>query len=328
VTVHLIGELDDWKTVDPASGTTVQAGQVVTFTLHFENTGQADVTVARDDELTQVLDDATIAEPPTSSDPALTVSPISGDRFSVTGTLAPAQLVTVSYTVTVNPDGERGDDRLTNFLVEAGAQPPADCVPLDDLRPDCSISYVSNVVPSKSADPPSGAGISAGQRVTYTLTFENASANPLAPDAPVDYTDHLVDVLDDATLSTSPVSSDPAVTPTVAGSAIRVLGSIPPGDTVTVTYTVIVKAYVDQGNHVLGNVIAPTGLDPVCAEDSPLCTWHELPSLALTGAGFGWLAVFLALTLIGIGTAIILFVWRRRGALHLATVPRSGAAAG
>ena len=107
VTVHLIGELDAWKTVDPASGMAVQPGQVVTFTLHFENTGQADVAVDKDDVLTGVLDDATITDPPTSSDPALTVSPISGERFTVTGTLAPAQLVTVTYAVTVNPNGER-----------------------------------------------------------------------------------------------------------------------------------------------------------------------------------------------------------------------------
>lgn len=303
-TAHPLGELDDWKTVDPASGMTVQPGQVVTFTLHFENVGQADVPVSRDDVLTEVLDDATITDPPTSSDPALTVSPISGGRFTVTGTLAPDQLVTVTYTVTVNANGDGGDGQLANVLVASGATPPATCVPADPDRPDCTISYVSNVVPSKSADPPSGASIAAGQRVTYTLTFENASTNPLAPDAPVDFTDHLVDVLDDATLTTSPVASDPSVTPTVSGETIRVVGAIPPGDTVTVTYAVTVSAYPDQGNHILGNVIAPTGSAAVCAEDSPLCTRHELPSLAVTGVGFGWIAAIAALALILGGVAV------------------------
>lgn len=303
-TAHPLGELDDWKTVDPASGMTVQPGQLVTFTLHFENVGQADVPVSRDDVLTEVLDDATITDPPTSTDPALTVSPITDGRFSVTGTLAPDQVVTVTYTVTVNANGDGGDDELANVLVAAGATPPATCVPADPDRPDCTISYVSNVVPSKSADPPSGASIAAGQRVTYTLTFENAATNPLAPDAPVDFTDHLVDVLDDATLTTSPVASDPSVTPTVSGETIRVVGAIPPGETVTVTYAVTVSPYPDQGNHILGNVIAPTGSAAVCAEDSPLCTRHELPSLAVTGVGFGWVAALAALALILGGVAV------------------------
>src|SRR5690606_3908465 len=102
VTSHPLGELDDWKTVDPAAGTTVRSGQEMTYTLHFANTGEADVDVSRDDVLTMVLDDATVTTAPTASDPALSVSAIVDGRFTVAGTLAAGQDVTVTYTVTVN----------------------------------------------------------------------------------------------------------------------------------------------------------------------------------------------------------------------------------
>ena len=310
-----IGELDDWKTVDPASGATVQAGQQVTYTLHFQNTGEAAVAVSRDDVLTEVLDDATITAAPAASDAALTVSDVVDGRFSVTGALDPDQVVTVSYTVTVNPDGERGDDRLGNFLVDAGEEPPATCEPADAERADCTINHVSNVVASKSSDPASGTKLAQGEAVTYTLTFENVSTNPDAAAAAIDYTDHLGDVLDDATLTNGPVSSDAAVTATRSGNTIRVTGAVASGDTVTVTYTVVVKAYDQQGNHALGNVIAITGEDPVCAAGSPLCTRHELtppPPLAVTGGDIAWTTVYTGIGLLILGAGAFLIARRRR----------------
>lgn len=314
-TEHPIGELDDWKTVDPASGGTVQPGQQVTYTLHFQNTGEAVVPVSRDDVLTGVLDDATITAAPVASDAALTVSDVADGRFSVTGALEPGQVVTVSYTVTVNADGQRGDDRLGNFLVDAGEEPPATCEPADAERADCTINHVSNVVASKSSDPASGTALPQGASVTYTLTFENVSANPDAAAAAIDYTDHLGDVLDDATLTNGPVSSEAAVTATRSGNAIQVTGEVASGDTVTVTYTVVVKAYDQQGNHALGNVIAITGEDPVCAAGSPLCTRHDLtppPPLAVTGGDIAWTAAYTGIGLLILGAGAFLIARRRR----------------
>jgi uncharacterized repeat protein (TIGR01451 family)/LPXTG-motif cell wall-anchored protein len=316
-TEHPIGELDDWKTVDPASGSTVQPGQVMTYTLSFENTGEAPVPVNRDDVLTQVLDDATVTTAPSSSDAALTVSEITDGRFNVTGSLEPGQVVTVTYTVTVNADGARGDDRLGNFLVGTGEEPPAECVPADAERPDCTVNHVSNVVASKSADPASGTEVAQGENVTYTLTFENVSTNADAADVAIDYTDHMVDVLDDATLLSGPTSSDEAVTAATEGDTIRITGAVASGETVTVTYTVTVKAYDQQGNHALGNVVAITGEEPVCAPDSPLCTNHNLPEpppLAVTGGEITWWVLATALMLLAGGGALM--IARRRRAEH------------
>ncbi|WP_169515720.1 DUF11 domain-containing protein [Glaciibacter superstes] len=125
-TEHPVGDLDDWKSVDPASGTTVQPGIVMTYTLHFKNTGKALVDVARDDDLSAVLDDVDLTVDPASSDAALSVSPVTDGRFSVTGSLDAGQAVTVTYTVTVKADGERGDDQLGNFILNPGQVPPPD----------------------------------------------------------------------------------------------------------------------------------------------------------------------------------------------------------
>ncbi|MDP3949171.1 MAG: hypothetical protein Q8Q19_00785 [Microbacterium sp.] len=318
--VHPVGELDDWKTVDPASGTTVRPGQVMTYTLHFENIGKALVAVDREDVLTQILDDAAVTSLPVSSDAALTVTEIDGERFGISGSLEPGQLVTVTYQVTVNADGDRGDDRLGNFLVNAGEEPATDCVPADDERPDCTVNHVSNVVVTKSADPSSGTKVAQGEKVTYTLTFRNVSANADAEDVAVDYTDHMADVLDDATLTGTPISSDAAVTATAVSDTIRVVGAVASGETVTVTYAVTVKAYTDQGDHHLGNVVAIAGEDPICAPDSMLCTNHEVEEpdpLATTGGDIAWPAVWAALLLL-IGGGTLLMIRKRRETATLA----------
>lgn len=274
-TEHKIGELDDWKTVDPASGSTVQPGQKVTYTLHFTNTGEAPVAVNRDDVLTQVLDDATLVSEPVTSSGALTASKVSDGRFNVNGSLKVGETVTVSYVVQVKADGSRGDDQLGNFLVDKGQQPPAECKPADDGRADCTVNPVSNVTVVKSSDPKSGDTVKAGQSIVYTLTFTNVSRNAKAAPVDIDYTDHMAGVLDDADLTKGPDTSHAALAATSAGDKIRIVGSLTSGQVVTVNYTVKVKAYDRQGDHALDNVVAVTGLPPLCSADTQLCTSHE-----------------------------------------------------
>lgn len=323
-TEHPVGELDDWKTVDPASGTTVQEGRELTYTLHFENTGTAPVDVNREDNLVQVLDDADVTGQPVASSDALAVSGIADGKFQITGTLQPGQSETVAYTVTVKPDGSRGDDRLGNFLVNPGEEPPAECVPTDDERADCTVNHVNDVVVTKSSDPKSGTEVKPGDDVTYTLTFENTSADSDAAPAAVDYTDYMADVLDDATLTTGPATSNEDLQAVTEGDTIRITGTVPTGETYTVTYTVKVKDRVDQGNHHLGNVVAITGEEPVCAPDSPLCTQHDVPpappvqtppNLAVTGGQISAMVIITALALLAAGGVLVVTRRRRKTAV-------------
>ena len=143
-TEHPVGELDAWKTVDPVSGTTVRAGDELMYTLHFENVGTAAVPVNQDDVLTAVLDDASLTETATTSDDALAASALVDGRFTVTGALEPDQAATVTYTVTVDPDGQRGDNQLSNFLVDSGADPADACASTDPASADCTVNPVAN----------------------------------------------------------------------------------------------------------------------------------------------------------------------------------------
>ena len=122
-TVTPLPNLDVTKAVDPESGSTVLAGQELTYTLTFVNNGNAAGAVDYTDHLTGVLDDADVTGQPVASDEALAVSAIEDGQFQVTGELAANQTVTVTYTAVVRADGERGDDVLGNVVVETGEEP-------------------------------------------------------------------------------------------------------------------------------------------------------------------------------------------------------------
>ena len=136
------------KSVVPPSNTWVNPGQSLTYTLAFDNSGGGQpAAVNYTDDLTKVLDDATVTTPPAlATGSGLTVSGITAGKFTVTGTLAARATATVTYTVTViNPD--TGDHQLVNFVVPTGTSPPPTCLPTNpdlhyqphtvhDLHPD------------------------------------------------------------------------------------------------------------------------------------------------------------------------------------------------
>ncbi len=83
--------------------------------------------------------------------------------------------------------------------------------------------------------------VSAGTVIQYRLLFDNSTGTAAATG--IDYTDHLADLLDDATLTTS-AAVTPAGGLSVAstGGNYRITGSVPTGQSRTVTFSVTVKA--------------------------------------------------------------------------------------
>ena len=76
------------KSVDPASGTPVEVGDTLTYTLTFDNTaGPAAATVDTTDDLSAVLDDATFVDGSITEGAGLT-RPVPATRLAVTGTRA------------------------------------------------------------------------------------------------------------------------------------------------------------------------------------------------------------------------------------------------
>jgi uncharacterized repeat protein (TIGR01451 family)/fimbrial isopeptide formation D2 family protein len=322
-TEHRVAEIVDSKTVDPGSSASIRPGQELTYTLTFENIGAASGTVDRVDDLTHVLDDADVTAAPTASDATLSVSEIADARFAVTGELEAGQKVTVTYTVTVKAVDQLGDGQLANFLLDPQVAPPAEAV--CGSGEDCTFNPVSDVTVTKASDPEDGSEVRDGQAVTYTLTFANRGRAI----EEIDYTDHMRAVLDDADLTQAPTASDDALTVTsLDDGAFSVAGQLVAGQSVTVTYTVTVRAYAEQGDHSLGNVVAVTGQAPPadCSTDSDLCTEHPVaepaadepplsnePPLAATGGAIAVSVVGGALMLLIAG--VVLLVARRRRSL-------------
>ena len=177
-TTHAVGDLDDWKTVDPATGTPVKAGNRLTYTLHFASVGTGPVTVAREDDLSGVLDDATLVGTPVSSTPALTVTGPTAGRIALAGTLPAGTQATVTYTVQVNHDGQRGDDRLGNFLVDPGQPAPKSCtadMSRADAHPDCTLNQVVRLEFDLTLDKKvvSSTTVEPGDLVRYSLRVSN-----------------------------------------------------------------------------------------------------------------------------------------------------------
>lgn len=263
------------KSADPENGSTLRGGEKVTYTLNFENLGQAAATIDHDDVLADVIDDADVTALPETSSDSLKTTEIADGRFNISGELAPGESATVQYQVTVKGDGERGDDRLENFVVAAGDEPAEECTP---EATNCTLHHVTALSVKKSSDPESGTEVNPGDVVKYTLTFENLSKNSDSAPFVIDYTDHMSDVLDDATLSGTPTTSIEGLTVKTVKDTIGITGEIPAGEMATVTYSVKVKPFAEQGNHTLANVLSVTGEEPVCSAEQQLCTTHKVPA--------------------------------------------------
>ncbi|WP_226531857.1 DUF11 domain-containing protein [Microbacterium paraoxydans] len=270
--------LSQWKSAS-ASSDPVVAGSTITYTLYFDNDGQTAATVDAVDDLTYVLDDASVTSGPVSAD-GLTVALV-GDQILISGSVPVGEVYTVEYTVTVNADGERGDSVATNFLLPPGEEPPPGgvCTPADDEQPNCTstpitgISYVKSVVASETP-------VVAGTELEYSITIENTGST----EVDVLRDDLLADVLDDATLTGAPESDTSSVT--VAGptdDVLEIRGTIAGGATAVVTYTVTVNEQSAQGNSVATNFLVPPGETPEpCVPGSPECTTTPIQAYTVT----------------------------------------------
>lgn len=239
------------KTVDPATGTAVDPGTVLTYTLTAANTGETVLDpVAITDDLSGVLPSAAyngdaVATIGGASAGAVTVD---GATLAWSGSLAVGETVTVTYSVTVTAEGV---GTVIENVATASATPPGGSVitpppgttttPVN--RPGFSLS--------KSADPATGTAVDPGAVITYTVTGVNTGETALDP---VAITDDLSDVLAHAAFTgdaTATIDGVPATAPTVAGDRLSWSGALPVGATVTLTYSVTVAA--DAGGTVLAN---------------------------------------------------------------------------
>lgn len=337
------------KSSDPVSGSEVEPGDVITYNVAITNLDTPDAVslpgVIVNDDLSDVLDDATVTSGPTATSGSVAIV---GDTLTWEGDLAAGATVTVTYQVTVNALDDLGDRELRN-VVSTTDERSVNCPP-GDPGPECETEHVvvertSTFAIDKSSDPVSGSEVEPGDEITYDVTITNLDDPDAVAIEGVVVNDDLSDVLDDATVTSGPTTTSGSVS--ITGDTLTWEGDLAPGATVTVTYTVTVNDEDDLGDRVLRNVVSsgderavncpPGDPGPECSTD------HEVPepptppgpetevggetevpetevggatqgALAFTGAGFGYL-VLVALMMLGAGVALF-ETTRRRARMH------------
>ncbi|MGS0567210.1 DUF7927 domain-containing protein [Vibrio alginolyticus] len=232
------------KTSDPADGVAVQAGQRITYTVEAENTGNTILDPVRvSDDLSGVLAFAEyqgdVATELDGSPVASGAATITGDDLAWTGALEPGQVLAITYSVIVDADVE--GERIANSVTASGT-PPGGLPPVDP--PAVTTEHpVAGYTVAKSSSPAAGTVVEPGQTIEYTVTGTNTGATVLNP---ASLSDDLSAVFAHAAYN-SDVATEIDGSPshpraTITGYGHAWTGTLQPGQTVTITYSVTVEA--------------------------------------------------------------------------------------
>ncbi|MBO8147857.1 isopeptide-forming domain-containing fimbrial protein, partial [Rhodococcus erythropolis] len=268
------------KTADPISGSTVQAGESIKYTVTGTNTGKTKLDPVKiNDDLGAVLNNAAVVPGSLKAtvDGAPAADPtLSGTTLSWTGFLEAGKSVVLTYEVKVN-DGVAAGTVLNNE-VTGTAKPPTGP---EITPPSVETNHlVPGFTVAKTADPVSGTNVAAGQTITYTVTGANTGNTTLDP---VVLTDDLSKVLDNAALVDgslkATVDGVDATAPTLEGTTLSWTGALEAGKSVVLTYQVKINDGVAGGvlinNKVTGTAKPPTGPE---ITPPPVTTEHPVVS--------------------------------------------------
>lgn len=219
------------KTADPPSGSTVQPGQSITYTLTVTpgSAGFVDDVVVTDD-LAGVLANATIDAASIVVSQG-TTSRIASKLVWKVGRVNAGAPITAKYMVSVNDDAFAAT--LRNAITTTGELPPEPCAECTTVTEHFTPGWKL----TKTSDPASGSIVKPGEQLRYTLTATNTSQAVLRG---ATVRDDLSEVLAAAEL-VQPL--DPALT--VRPSSTLLTWAVPelaPGESAEVSYLVTVKS--------------------------------------------------------------------------------------
>ncbi|MFI2612771.1 hypothetical protein ACH5A1_32380, partial [Kitasatospora sp. NPDC018616] len=259
-TDHPYGSYTFTKSADPTSGSTVQVGDKVTYTVTVNQHGKAAIQGATvTDDLSKVLDDATYNGDAKAS---TGTAEVKDGRLTWTGDLPAGGTATVTYSVTVTGTG---DGKLHNSVTSTDQRGTCEA----DKACETEHAYGTYVF-AKSADPKSGSTVQVGDKVTYTVTVKQQGAGAVTG---ATVTDDLSKVLDDATYNGDAKASTGKAE--VKDGRLAWTGDLPVGGTATVTYSVTVTGSGDARLH---NVVTtPDDKRGHCEADKACETDHPLP---------------------------------------------------
>lgn len=112
------------KTSDPKSGSTVEPGDTVTYTVTVTQQGDVPAGATFTDDLSDVFDDATYNNDVKAS---IGEGTVEGDTLSWDGEIAVGEKATITYSVTVNDSDTPDQIHLKNVVTSPGCVTPAKC---------------------------------------------------------------------------------------------------------------------------------------------------------------------------------------------------------
>lgn len=278
----LVGNVRYEKSVSPQDVTELEPGQVFTYVITVENTGDAPLTdLSFTDDLSEVTDDATYQGNVTTD--IGTAEFNAPDEITWAGDLAPGQTATITYSVEINSP-LTGDGVMINGVVGDG--PGSNCTADPAVDPDCLTRLpLPDVSSEKVLVSPDSPG--AGDTVTYQFTVTNNSVDPATS---IVAADDMTGVLDDAVYNDDASADVGTVTYNPITGRLNWIGDLAasgqPGDTATITYTVTVNDATSLGDGILQNALISTDcpnppilnpadpdFDSSCATVDPVSAW-------------------------------------------------------
>ncbi|GAB3119018.1 DUF7927 domain-containing protein [Glaciibacter psychrotolerans] len=258
-----------YKVEKVASKTVAKPGDKVLYTLTVTNTGDvqggpasgfsAEIT----DALTNVFDDANL-------DPDYAIT--GGASFVAAGSGLPARIVwtgdlpllpiagndnahVITFQVIVKPiKNQTGNNLLVNAVCAGpSCVPPPVCTPTHQQNKLCAITNIQRSDVTKSADKTDA---KPGDAVTYTVTVANTGTVDFTAADPATLFDNVSNVLDDATFdpATITIVGGNGVAPTYTAPTLSWSGALAVGQTVKISYVVVVKGAA-RGDNILRNAV-------------------------------------------------------------------------
>ncbi len=237
-------------------GSPVGPGEVINYTIKVTQEGEGPATGAIfSDDLADVLDDANY-----NNDAKASIGTVKYGEGVIgwTGDVGVGEVATITYSVTVKNAAELGD-KATGEIYNPVTSPG--CEVIDGQTPNCDTKSTTGwYTYSKVSDPKTGAPVSPGEKITYTLTVNHQGGAPVA-NAKID--DDLTDVIDDGTYNDDAKPSSGEVS--YADGMLTWSGDLAVDQVVTIIYTVTVT---DVGDDDLTNPVTTTDERGVC--DKPV----------------------------------------------------------
>jgi hypothetical protein len=249
--------VEKWEPQGIPAGTTVQPGQQIDYDIYVRGHGAAAVPATFTDDLTDVLDDATLLPLPAG----LTQDPGNPNLVTWSGTINPGEVRHFVVSVTVDQPPFTGNLNLGNRILGPNCQDAASTAAPCYVGHPVGYYTVAKWAPAAHPD---GSTVQPGDEIEYTLQITHHGA-PLN----ATFTDNLAGVLDDAEL----VLPLPAGLTQLNPTTLQWSGALPAAQNpLEIKYKVRVKPVLGDG--VLRNVVVNNSNCPAGSQGPPCVTQH------------------------------------------------------